>query len=83
MTGCSPVKLPVDLDPVAVHASVPSAAFTAQRLKIRVSSLPQTLPREKADFDLRLIEPTSMGWRVVDSETIPNLAAEIRAVKVG
>jgi hypothetical protein len=36
------------------------------------------LPREDPDFDLRLIEPASMGRRVMDGETVPDFSSHFR-----
>jgi hypothetical protein len=49
------IKLPVDLDSLAVHATVPGATLMPQRLEIWDSPFPDALPREEADFDLRLM----------------------------
>jgi hypothetical protein len=35
------------------------------------------LPREDANFDLRLIEPTAVHWCVVDGEAVPDLTADL------
>ena len=82
MPGSFAVKLPVDLDAVAIHPSIPGSGFPAQRLQVGYSSGSQTLTGEDPDFDLRLIEPTSMGGRVVNGKPIPDLAAELGAVEV-
>ena len=41
--------------------------------------MPQTLPREDPDFDLRLIQPTAVSGRVVDGEAIPDFGGHFRA----
>jgi len=43
----------------------------------------EALPGEDADFDFRLVQPTSMNRRVVYREALPDLTAEFRAVEVG
>jgi hypothetical protein len=35
------------------------------------------LPREDANFDLGLIEPTAVHWCVVDGEAVPDLTADL------
>ena len=42
----------------------------------------QTLPREDAYFDFRLIEPTAVDRRVVNGEPVPDLAAKFYTVQV-
>lgn len=42
----------------------------------------QALPREHPDLDFCLVEPASMGGRVVDRKSAPDLGAELRTVKV-
>ena len=70
-TSGSAVELPVDLDTVAIHPPVPGFRLLAQSLEIGNSPTPQALPREDPDFDLRLIEPTSVGGRVMDGGGAP------------
>src|SRR5258708_4175622 len=43
----------------------------------------EALPGEDADFDFRLIEPTSMNRRVVNREAVRYLAAKFRGVEIG
>ena len=54
------IELPRDLDAITIHPAIPGLRFPAESLQVGNSSLPQTLPREDPDFDLRLIEPASM-----------------------
>lgn len=54
------VELPGDLDKLAVHSPVPGFRLLAQSLEIGDSSITEALPGEELDFDLRLIEPTSV-----------------------
>jgi len=76
------VEPPIDLYLLAVDPAVPGSRFAAQRRQVRDAPLAQTLPREQADLDLRLIQPTAMGRRVVRSETVPDLAAELLAAQI-
>jgi len=71
------VEFPIDFDAVPIHAAVPGAALLAQCLEIGDSSLAQALPRKEADFDLRLIEPASVGGREMNPEAIPDLFADL------
>src|ERR1700739_1211215 len=57
---------------MTVHPPIPGFCFPAETLKIWNSSLPQTLPGEDPDFDLRLIEPTAVCRCVVHGEPIPD-----------
>jgi hypothetical protein len=41
------------------------------------------LPRELANLDLGLNESTSVSGRVVNGESVPDLAAELLAIEVG
>jgi hypothetical protein len=59
-SGGFAVEFPLDLDAVAVHASVPGFRLSAQSFEITDSPVAQTLTREDPNFDLRLIEPTAM-----------------------
>ena len=69
------IEFPGDLDAIAVHPAIPGATLTAKRLEVWDSPITETLPREEADFDLRLIEPTSMCWGVVNGEAVPNFGS--------
>src|SRR5215831_3765985 len=71
-TGGFTIELPGDLDPIMIHASIPSLGFPPQRLEVGDASLPQTLPREDPDFDLRLIEPATVSGGVMDREAAPD-----------
>jgi|ERR1035437_4397609 hypothetical protein len=77
-TGGCAVELPVDLDTVAIHPPVPGFRLLTQSLEIGNAPTPQTLPREDPDFDLRLIEPTSVSWRV-EGMARPALRIEVSA----
>src|ERR1035437_9309524 len=59
---------PVDLGPFLIGLPVPGLGFPLQRCQIRNPPRAQTLPREHAEFDPRLIEPTSVFRRVVHAE---------------
>jgi hypothetical protein len=41
--------------------------------------VPETLPREDPDFDLRLIQPAAVSGRVVDGEPIPDFGCHFLA----
>ena len=81
-TGCFAVELPVDSGAVAIHLLVPGSGFPAQSLQLGDSSTSQALPREDTNFDFRLIEPTSVGRRVVNGEAVPDFGADLRAIEV-
>jgi hypothetical protein len=55
-----------------IHASIPGPGFPPQRLEVGDTSLPQTLPCENPNFDLRLIEPAAVGGGVMDREAVPD-----------
>ena len=74
---------PVDLGPLLVGLPVPGLGFPLQRLQIRNPSRAQTLPRVEAEFDLCLIEPTSVFRRVVYGEPVPDVSALLLAEIVG
>jgi hypothetical protein len=78
-SGSLAVKLPFDFDAITVHSPVPGPRFPAQNLETRDSPATQALPREHPDFNLCLIEPTSMSWRVVDGEAVPDFSAHFNA----
>jgi hypothetical protein len=78
-TSGSAVEFPVDRDAVTVHPPVPSFGLSAQPLQIGDSPTTQALPREDADFDLRLIEPAAVSGRVMDGEAIPDFCSHFRA----
>ena len=81
--GCSAVKLPVDPGLGAIHPAIPSLNLPAQDLQVRDSSGAQALPGEDADFDFRLVEPTSMPGCVVNREAVPHFAADVLAEQIG
>src|ERR1035437_2844006 len=74
---------PVDLGPFLVGLPLPCLGFPLQRRQIRNPPRAQTLPREHAEFDLRLIEPTPVFRRVVHAEPIPDIPALLLAAAVG
>ena len=74
---------PVDLGPFLIGLPVPGLGFPLQRCQIRNPPRAQTLPREHAEFDLRLIEPTSVFRRVVHAEPIPDIPALLLAEAIG
>jgi hypothetical protein len=73
----------VDLGAGAIHPTIPGSAFPAQSLEVRDSPGAEALPREHADFDFGLIEPTSVNGRVVNGESVPDLAADLLAKEIG
>ena len=83
MPGLLSREPPVDLGPLVVGLPVPGLGFPLQRTQIRNSSRAQTLPRVEAEFDLRLIEPTSVFWRVVHAEPVPDIPTLLLAEVVG
>ena len=62
---------------------MPGPNLLAQGLQIGNSSGAEALPGEDADFDLRLIEPTSVSGCVVNRESAPDFAADLLAEQVG
>jgi hypothetical protein len=81
-TGGFAVELPVDFDAIPVHPPIPGSRFATQGVKIGDSAATQTLPAEEPDFNLRLIEPTSMLRGVVDREAVPDLGGHLSAENV-
>jgi hypothetical protein len=65
------VELPVDFGASTMDSTIPGAGFTAQGLPMRDAPLTQAWPGKQADFDLRLVEPTSRSGRVMKGEPIP------------
>jgi hypothetical protein len=55
-----PREVPVDSGLTLIHSAVRGLDLAAQRFQIGDSSFAETLPREDANFDLRLIEPTAV-----------------------
>ena len=51
---------PVDADPIAIHPAAPGANFAAQDLEIREPANTQTLLRQRANLDFRLVKPAPM-----------------------
>ena len=72
------VKPPVNRDPVTIHPAVPGARFRLECLQMGYASFAEALTGKQADFDLRLIQPASMGGRVVACEAIPDPVARRR-----
>lgn len=58
------------------------SGLPTQSLEVRDSSGTETLAREHADFDFRLIEPTSVSRRGANGEPAQDFAADRRAVKI-
>ncbi len=83
LSGLLPREAPVDLRPLLVGLAVPSLGFPLQFSQIWNPARAQTLPREQAEFDLRLIEPASVLRGVVYGQPIPNLSALLIAEAVG
>ena len=75
--SCSAIEFPVDLDRVPVHSTVPCSGLAAKRSQVRDPPSAEALPREEADFDFRLVEPTSVFRGEVNREAVPNLAAHL------
>jgi hypothetical protein len=63
----SAIEFPVDLDFVTVHSTVPCPCFPTERSQIGDPASAEALPREKADFDFRLVEPLQRGARPLDN----------------
>ncbi len=76
------VELPVDHSAGAIDPSIPGAALATQSPEVGNSSATKALPGEHSDFDFRLIQPASVGGCVVNSESVPDLAANLRAVTI-
>jgi hypothetical protein len=77
------IEPPGDFDAITIHPPIPGSRFPAQGLQIGDSSVTQTLPGEDPDFDLRLIEPTSVSRRVMDRESLPDFRSHFGAVDIG
>ena len=82
MAGCFAVKPPVDLRAGAIHPAIPCQNLPPQDFQVGNSSGSETLPREDADFDFRLIEPAAVSGCVVNGEAVPDLAADLLAEQV-
>src|SRR5580765_1079363 len=82
-TCSAAIKAPVDLLAGSIHLAIPDASFSTKDLYIRKPSRSQALSGEQADFDLSLVEPTSVLGCVVDGEPIPDLVADLVAKCVG
>jgi hypothetical protein len=65
-SGGFSVELPVDAGAVTSRLAIPGFYFAAESLQIGDSPGPDALPRQDADFDLSLVEPTAVRRRVVD-----------------
>ena len=76
--GRFPIELPGDLKAITIHPPIPGLGFPAQSLQSGDSSVTQTLPREDPNLNLRLIEPTAVGRRVMDREAVPDLKRPFR-----
>lgn len=81
--GGSAVKSPVDSDPGTVQAAIPRPRFPFQFRQIGDLPFAEALSREQSDFNLSLIEPATVCGRVVHSEAVPDLVAELLAEQVG
>ena len=66
---------PVDLEALAVDGLVPGAGFGAEFAQRGNAAGTQTLAAEKADFNLRLIQPTGMLRGVVNGKAMPQCVA--------
>ena len=65
-----------------VQSAVPSPDVSAQCFQIGDSFFAEALPRQEANCDFRLIQPTAVNGRVVDGEALPDLAADRCAEQV-
>src|SRR5664279_1963297 len=68
-------KLPLDGDPVAVHAASPGPSLLAQASDVSDSAFSYALPGKQTNLDLRLVQPASMLGSVVRRKTLPQPAA--------
>ena len=75
-------KHPVDSSLGLVHSAAPGLNLFAESLYIGDSPFAEALPGQDANFDLRLIEPTAVYWRVVDREAVPDLTAYLGAQQI-
>ena len=66
---------PVDLEALVIDGLVPGAAFGAKLAQAGNAAGAQALAAEKANFDLRLIQPTGVLRGVVDGKAMPQCVA--------
>jgi len=72
-----PGELPLNGSPIAVCAPTPGFGLTAQLANISDSAFSQALAPEKTDRYLGLIQPASMGGRVVHRKAIPQPSSNL------
>lgn len=68
-------KSPVDLEALTVDGLVPGAAFGAEFAQRGYAAGAQTLAAEKANFNLRLVQPTGVLRGMVDGKAMPQCLA--------
>jgi hypothetical protein len=73
------VEFRVDPIVIPIHPPIPGLCLPAEIRKRWNASLPQALPRENPDFDLCLIQPTSMAGCVMDGEAAPDRRRHFRS----
>jgi hypothetical protein len=64
-------KAPLDRDTVAIDTTVPRPSFLPQGNSIANAALAQALPREEADGNFGLVQPTAVFGSVVHGKPIP------------
>jgi hypothetical protein len=57
--------------------AIPRPDFSAQGFQIGDPPASGALPRQDADLDLNVVEPTPVSRRIVNRKSAPDLAAEI------
>src|SRR5579862_2413839 len=75
-------KLPIDSSALAIHSLPPSLGLSGEVAERGNPTSPQALPREKADFDLSLIQPAAVGWGVMHGKPIPEPTALLLPVSL-
>ena len=75
LSGLLPRKLPVDFGALTVRLAVPGPRFSLQCAQVRYPPFAQALPGIQAQFDLGLVQPTSVFRGVVDGEPVPETSA--------
>jgi hypothetical protein len=63
-------KAPLDRDTVAIETMVPRPSFLPQGSSIANAALTQALPREEADGNFGLVQPTAVFGSVVQGKPI-------------
>jgi len=57
--------------------AVPGPDLSSESLQIGNSPVPEALPRQDADFDFSLVQPTAVSGRVVYGKPIPDFSADL------